>query len=238
MSTIRISIFFHNRLLRDSIARILGKKAEFEVVAAQNCDPMRPVNVAEPAVDVLLLDSLEYLCAPELSAASLFSNVLPRRVLLAMEDEPAHFLRAVRKGAWGYVLQDASAVDVVAAVRSVADGQAVCPPRYTRVLFEYIATQTDEMPSGRRRSRWGLTRREQQVIPLIKRGLSNKEIANHFHLSEQTVKNHIHRILRKTGASDRLSIAEACQELESTPSTERSTESKYPVRSNTLPARV
>ncbi|HXB98857.1 MAG TPA: LuxR C-terminal-related transcriptional regulator, partial [Terriglobales bacterium] len=71
-----------------------------------------------------------------------------------------------------------------------------------------VATQTAELPSSQKQAQWGLTRREQQLIPLIGRGLSNKEIANHFNISEQTVKNHIHRILRKVGAVDRLSIYE------------------------------
>ena len=123
-----------------------------------------------------------------------------------MEDVPAQFLRAVRRGAVGFLLQDASAADALSAIRSVADGQAVCPPQYVRILFEYVGTQSEGMPTRDRR--W-LSRREQQLIPLIERGLSNKEIANHFHLSEQTVKNHIHRILRKTGASGRLGICEA-----------------------------
>jgi DNA-binding NarL/FixJ family response regulator len=56
-----------------------------------------------------------------------------------------------------------------------------------------------------------LTRREQQLIPFIGRGLSNKEIAGQFSLSEQTIKNHIHRIMRKVGVSDRLSVFEACE---------------------------
>jgi DNA-binding NarL/FixJ family response regulator len=53
---------------------------------------------------------------------------------------------------------------------------------------------------------WGLTRREQQLIPLIGRGMTNKEIATQLSLSEQTVKNHVHRILRKVGAEDRLGV--------------------------------
>ncbi|MGH9562023.1 MAG: LuxR C-terminal-related transcriptional regulator [Terracidiphilus sp.] len=184
-------------------------------------------NAERQQADVVLLDSLEYLIdSPTLRHRDVLSGVAPRHVLLAMEDDPSHFLRAVRKGAWGYVLQDASAADVVAALRTVAEGQVVCPPQYTRVLFEYIATHTEEMPSSRRRARWGLTRREQQLIPLIQRGLSNKEIADHFHLSEQTVKNHVHRILRKTGASDRLSISEACRGAFPSVSTESSTQSK------------
>jgi DNA-binding NarL/FixJ family response regulator len=225
LSIIRVSICFHNRLLRDSIARILGKRTEFEVL------PLAPSDFAENpeatnSSDVVLLDSLEHLYGATSSGRIAFGRSSPKYVLLAMEDDASHFLRAVRKGAWGYVLQDASAADVVAAIRTVADGQAVCPPQYTRVLFEYIATQTKEMPNSRKRARWGLTRREQQLIPLIERGLSNKEIADHLHLSEQTVKNHVHRILRKTGASDRLSISEACRESFAPFGTESSTEPK------------
>jgi DNA-binding NarL/FixJ family response regulator len=56
-----------------------------------------------------------------------------------------------------------------------------------------------------------LTNREQQLVPMIGRGMTNKEIAAQLSLSEQTVKNHVHRILRKTGVEDRLSVFEACQ---------------------------
>jgi DNA-binding NarL/FixJ family response regulator len=228
VSTIRVSIILHNRLLRDSIARILGKKVEFEIVATQSCDAVRAIDPPTPLADVILLDSLEYLFdAPPARAAS-DSSGSPRRVLLAMDDDPSHFLRAVKCGAWGYVLQDASAADVVAAVRNVAEGRAVCPPQYTRILFDYVAAQTDELPSSRRRIRFGLTRREQQLIPLIERGLSNKEIANQLHLSEQTVKNHIHRMLRKTGASDRLNIGELCRDQIPMFGTRESTSTRYP----------
>jgi DNA-binding NarL/FixJ family response regulator len=57
----------------------------------------------------------------------------------------------------------------------------------------------------------GLTRREQQLIPLVAQGLTNKEIANHFCLSEQTVKNHLYRMMQKVGVSDRLSIVDLCR---------------------------
>jgi DNA-binding NarL/FixJ family response regulator len=58
----------------------------------------------------------------------------------------------------------------------------------------------------------GLTRREQQLVPLIAQGFTNKEIASYLHLSEQTVKNHIHRILQRIGASDRLAVVEMVRE--------------------------
>jgi DNA-binding NarL/FixJ family response regulator len=209
---IRVSILFHNRLLRDSIARILTKRADFEVIAVLPCELGSSVADSEDhGPDVLLLDSLEYLLDSARSARNGRASTSRRSLLLAMDDDPAQFLHAVQNGAVGYVLQDASATDVVTAIRDVAEGKAVCPPQFIRILFEYIATPMDEMPSAQRREKWGLTRREQQLIPLIERGLSNKEIAEYFHLSEQTVKNHVHRILRKTGVSNRLSIGEACR---------------------------
>jgi DNA-binding NarL/FixJ family response regulator len=209
---IQVSILLHNRLLRDSISRILTKRADFEVIAALPLEAGS--SIADPgdhSPEVLLLDSLEYLLDSARPARKGPSRASRRPLLIAMEDDPAQFLRAVQRGALGYVLQDASAADVVTAIRTVAEGQAVCPPQFVRILFEHIATQMEEAPSARRREKWGLTRREQQLIPLIERGLSNKEIALYFHLSEQTIKNHIHRILRKTGVSNRLSIGEACR---------------------------
>lgn len=229
-SNIQVSIYLHNRLLRDSIARILSKRADLDVTAAQCCQTTSADAVLQDGADVLLLDSLDYLVGPAKPVSSAaFRTPGPRRIFLAMEDDPSDFIRAVRNGAWGYVLQDASAADVVNAIRTVADGQAVCPARYTRVLFDYIAMHTEEMPNTRKRARWGLTRREQQLIPLIERGLGNKEIAAHLHLSEQTVKNHVHRILRKTGAPDRLSIGEVCREPYTAAGTDLGTASKVEV---------
>ncbi len=202
-----------NRLLRESVARILGKKSDFEILAAQALGSTSWEDIADFGADVLVLDSLEFLLKNPASCSKTCAlHRSSKCVLIAMEDDHNHFLMAVRRGARGYVLQDASAIDVVLAIRSVAEGHAVCPPHYAQVLFDFVATQTAELPNIQRRAQWGLTRREQQLIPLIGRGLSNKEIANHLNLSEQTVKNHIHRILRKVGVSDRLSVFEACQQ--------------------------
>lgn len=196
-----------NRLLRESISRILSKKSDFDIIAAQPLQPsFDEMRGARP--DVVIIDSLESLATQSCAARD---DRLPWRVLVAMEDDADKFLFAVGRGARGYVLQEASALDVISAVRTVAEGQVVCPAKFTRILFEYVAAQVLELPGSRKRTRWKLTRREQQLIPFIGRGLSNKEIAVHFNLSEQTVKNHVHRIMRKVGVTDRLSIFEACE---------------------------
>jgi DNA-binding NarL/FixJ family response regulator len=129
-----------------------------------------------------------------------------------MPEEEHAFLRAVRAGAQGYVLDEASASDLLAAVRSICHGQSVCPASLVGTLFRQVARPKSEMPNIQIRLRLGLTRREQQLIPLIAQGLTNKEIASHFGLSEQTVKNHIHRMLHKVGARDRLAVVDFCRD--------------------------
>lgn len=101
-------------------------------------------------------------------------------------------------------------MDVVGAIRSVAQGEAVCPPQLAKYLFRQVARQAEYVPSIRLRDELGLTRRQQQLVPLIARGLTNKEIASLLHLSEQTIKNHIHRMMQKVGVDDRLEIVELC----------------------------
>jgi two-component system, NarL family, response regulator DevR len=199
-----------NRLLRESVARILSKKAEFRVLAAHALEPSSLGEIASKA-DVVVLDSLQLLRENTIFASNHREIRLINCVLVAMEDDQKRFLDAIRLGVLGYVLQDASAAEVVNAVRAVAKGEAVCPARYALILFNYFALQTAGSLHRRPRMRLGLTRREQELIPLIDRGMTNKEIACQLNLSEQTVKNHVHRILRKVGVQDRLGVFEAVQ---------------------------
>jgi len=127
-------------------------------------------------------------------------------VLIDMDDDREIFLECVRAGAVGYILKDASAAEVVSGVQAVAQGQAVCPPHLCVHLFRAFSRQWTAIPSARIKLEFGLTRRQQQLIPLIAQGLTNKEIASNLNLSEQTVKNHIHRIMRRVGADDRLQV--------------------------------
>lgn len=209
---ISVAILSNNRLLRESLARILTKRPDIQVETAQQLSPNDCNEALESRADILLLDSVPFLQAEADRLKALRANDGAMKLVLVAMDEDAHmFMQAVREGALGYILKDASAMDVVAAVRSVAQGEAVCPPRMSKLLFDYVRRHTSDLPNARTRSRLGLTRREQQLIPLIGRGLTNKEIASHLNLSEQTIKNHIHRIIHKVGVDDRLGAVEACQ---------------------------
>ena len=97
------------------------------------------------------------------------------------------------------------------AVRAIHTGKAVCPGTLCAVLFRYIEREATCFPSASVHLRLGLTRREQQLIPLVAEGLTNKEIANHFCLSEQTAKNHLYRMKQKVGADNRLGIVQMCR---------------------------
>jgi DNA-binding NarL/FixJ family response regulator len=210
---IPVSVLSSNRLLRESIARILIHTREFEVIAIEPATfPSRPdLSSAKP--DVWVSDSLQCFVDRVFAQRTEYnSGKAGACVLVAMQDDARHFLKAVRRGVLGYVLQDASAEDVIAAVRGAARGEAVCPGLLMRVLFDYVASRTSDVQIRAHRQ-FRLTRREQQLVPLVGRGLTNKEIAVELSVSEQTVKSHIHRILRKVGVEDRSAIVDACEAL-------------------------
>jgi DNA-binding NarL/FixJ family response regulator len=132
-------------------------------------------------------------------------------VMLGEIGEEQEFLQWVRAGVRGYLARDARAEEVIRAIVAVRAGAAVCPGILCARLFHYFESEAKSLPSAGVHLRLGLTRREQQLIPLLARGLTNKEIANHFSLSEQTVKNHLYRMKHKVGAGDRLSIVHVCR---------------------------
>ena len=205
----KISVFLvaGNRLLREALARLLSKKGDFDVCGVSPFVPEVSSSIATFNTDVLVLDAItvqlsDYALIPDI--VSKVPNI--RIVLIDMDENPDIFLRCVRAGVAGYLLKDASAADIISAVRSVAGGQAVCPSPLCMSLFQTVARQWTSFPSARIKIKFGLTRRQQQLVPLIAQGFTNKEIACHLNISEQTVKNHIHQMLRRVGASDRLQV--------------------------------
>lgn len=207
-SQTRVLILCRNRLLRESITRIVSKRTDFQLAASLSPGAVPVDEISKSAADIVVCDSLLFI---------LDGNYLPPRnpdakqpiksILVAMDDNPENFLTAVRHGVLGYVLQEASAAEVLSAIRAVAEGGAVCPSRFAKVLFDAFASQGAESSRCSARRPLRLTRREQQLIPLINRGLTNKEIANQLNVSEQTIKTHVHRILHKVGAEGRQSLS-------------------------------
>ncbi len=207
--TVKVFILADNRLLREALTRVMRKRGDIRVVGAAPHSAKDKEGIDASGCDVLLLDAVATGQTDlDLVREVVHSSPAVKVILIGMEDDETAFLNAVRAGAVGYTLQDASALDVVNAVRAVAQDEAACPPRLCRSLLEYVSREWNGVPNARIKTQLGLTRREQQLVPFIARGLSNKDIATQLNLSEQTVKNHIHRMLRKTGANDRLAVVE------------------------------
>ena len=207
-SSIRAFLLIENRLLREALVRLFRKRSDLEVVGQASPAEKTPLGIFESRCNVLVSDSL---LAGPLQRSFAAKGSMPdscRIILVGMEPDEEQFIAAVRFGVTGYLLQDASASDVVATVRAVSQGKAVCPPHLCSVLFRLVAQMPTEMPLPDSPPKPDLTLRQQQLVTLVAKGLTNKEIASHLNLSEFTVRNHIHNILKQVDASSRSEAVE------------------------------
>jgi len=132
-----------------------------------------------------------------------------RVLVLTTFDLDEYAFGALQAGASGFLLKDVRPHELVAAVRTVASGDAVVSPRVTRRLLEEYAQQlpvADAHPLERYPQLASLTEREREVLEVVAQGLSNTEIATSLFVSETTVKSHVGRILAKLGLRDRVQI--------------------------------
>jgi DNA-binding NarL/FixJ family response regulator len=126
----------------------------------------------------------------------------PKVLVLTTFDLDDYVYEALRSGASGFLLKDASAGELAEAVRLVAAGDALLSPGVTRRLIAEFARMGAPRSPGREQLD-GLTERESEVLALVARGMSNAEIAGYLVVAEQTVKTHVSRILMKLGLRDR-----------------------------------
>jgi two-component system nitrate/nitrite response regulator NarL len=208
--SIRTFLLIENRLLRESLARLFRKRTEMSVVGQVSSAEDGPLEQFEDRCDVVLGDChvLDRLMMMAPLAVRGESPVGAKVVLIGMGAEEEQFMAAVRMGVSGYLLQDATASDVVAAVRSVCRGEAICPPQMCAALFSFVAHFSGELPTQNGMAKPDLTLRQQQLITLVAKGLTNKEIASRLNLSAFTVRNHIHRILKQVDAESRSEAVE------------------------------
>jgi DNA-binding NarL/FixJ family response regulator len=208
----RIYVIAYNRLLRETLGRLLAKRNELQVVG-QNAATVEAIQeLSQTGTDVLLLNSGGDV-GNDLSIVRMARMQTPRVriMMLGMNDDAQEFLQCIRAGILGYVLRDASAQRVLEAVQVVCRGGAFCDGHLCRLFFNYFEKSAVSMPSSIVRDSLGLTQREQELVLLLARGASNKEIADRFCLSEQTVKNHLYRMKQKIGAANRLGIVHLCR---------------------------
>ena len=209
---IRAIVVDDQALVRTGFALILGTEPDLEVVAeaadgragVELCRRHRP--------DVVLMDirmpELDGIEATRLIRDDPGSDA--RVLILTTFDLDEYVYEALRAGASGFLLKDTPPDDLIAAVRVLADGDALLAPSITRRLIEEFANG-----GGSLRPVSGLddlTEREVEVLRLMARGLSNVEIAAELFLGETTVKTHVSRVLTKLGVRDRVQAVVAAYE--------------------------
>ena len=209
----RVFIQADTLFLQERLARALGGEKSFETIVHAGGEVKRNGNTNGREKEILVMFS-SGLVLEDLHRVQGWRIALPalRVLLLGASQQEGDFLQYVRSGIRGFLPADAGAKEIVNAVHTLCRGDAICGGAQCSVLFSYLEKEAETLPSAMLHRDLGLTRQEQQLIPLLTRGLTNKEIANHFSLSEQTVKNHLYRMKRKVGASGRLESVDLCRQ--------------------------
>ena len=191
-----------NRFFRESLIRLFRSDKGFRVIGAADASPLLDTQGSRINPGIVVL-------RPEwddrsFQATRKIHEALPRTkiLMIGMEDDQEMFLKAVQAGAEGYLLRDASAKQILAAVHRLERSAVVCPQHLERALFNIIADGS-RLARPRPSPSYELTPREHQLTTLVAQGLANKEIAGRLNLSLQTVKNHVHSILQKTQLKNR-----------------------------------
>lgn len=168
-SATMLFLLAENRLLRETLLRILAEKVELRVSGATSASPGAVDLLAESKPAIILLDWSSIAAhSPTLITEIRLRLPKSRLVLIGMDHDPEVFFRAVREGVVGYVLKDASAAEMVDVIRAVALGEAICPPCFSQAMFNYAALYLASIPDLDPAPDAGLSRREIQLVSLVR----------------------------------------------------------------------
>jgi DNA-binding NarL/FixJ family response regulator len=202
---IRVLLADDQELVREGLRMMLDADEGIEVVgeAADGRQALAEARRLDP--DVLVMDvRMPELDGIEATARLVGSGARTRVLVVTTFDLDEYVYRALKAGASGFLLKDATREQLVGAVRTVAAGEALLAPAITRRLIEDFCRGPE--PGGLPTAAADLSERELEVLRLLARGLSNAEIAAELFLSEATVKSHVARVLSKLGLRDRVQI--------------------------------
>jgi DNA-binding NarL/FixJ family response regulator len=208
MTPVRVVLVDDEELVRSGLRMILESADDIEVVgeAADGGGAVEQVRRHRP--DVVLMDirmpAMDGLAATrELTALP----DPPRVIMLTTFELDEYVHAALENGAVGFLLKDTPPRDLIQAVRTVAEGNAMLAPTVTRRLIAEFAAQSSAQAVAARKRLEALTSRELEVTVAVAQGLSNAEIGRRLFMSEATVKAHISRVLTKLGMANRVQAA-------------------------------
>ena len=210
MSAIRVALVDDQALFRAGVRMLLESQTDLTFAGEAGDGAAARELAARTRPDVVLMD----VRMPRVDGIQATRDILgdaadggyppPRVLVLTTFDLDENAARAIRSGASGFVLKDADPEFLLAAIRTVHQGNSVIAANATRELFAHVDRGRDRRPAP---PSWGeLTQREREIFRLAARGLSNAEIASAEFLSEATVKTHISRVLAKLGLRDRVQL--------------------------------
>jgi two-component system, NarL family, nitrate/nitrite response regulator NarL len=203
---VRVLVVTEIRLYRDGVADALRRLDDVDLVATAATGPAAVVTARRTECDVVLVDLALTACTRTVHAL-LTARRTVKVVALGVPDDGPEVVALAEAGIAGYVSREATIEEVGEGLRGVMRGEAVCSGKVAAGLLRHIALQarlqnTSEIPVQ-------LTRREREVVRLLESGMTNKEIARALDLRLSTVKNHMHNVLSKYGASGRGEVVAA-----------------------------
>ena len=200
---VRVLLVDDDDLMRAGLRSVLSSDDTIEVAGEAGDGGEALGRVRETQPDIVLMD----IRMPGVDGISATREVLAgspdvKVVVLTTFEDDDYIFDALSAGASGFLLKRTKPEELISAIHAVADGDSLLSPSVTRRVIDRMATQPVAGLSGARLEK--LTPREREVLELIGRGLSNREIAESFVIEESTVKTHVKRILMKLGLRDRV----------------------------------
>lgn len=211
-ANLNVYLLAENRLLRETLARLLQKRGGVSMVGMSRYTESAAAEVLASHCAILLMDSMAITEHAGLLAELSDKASEIKVVLFGMDEDADLFLRSAYFGVSGYVLKEASTSEIIAAVRAVAQGEAAWPPRLCMDLVRHLSQEyriKARLGALAGSVKYALTARQLELMRLVERGLTNKEIAVNLNLSEFTVKNHIRRVMKRVEADDRHEAVDA-----------------------------
>jgi DNA-binding NarL/FixJ family response regulator len=216
MTPIRIVLADDHSVLRAGLRSLLSGEPDLEVVGEAG-DGIACVDVVlDTTPDVVVLDINMPQCGG-LEALPAIREVCPeaRVLVLTMHDDPGYLREVLRSGGSGYLLKQSAADELLAAIRSVAQGALYVSPRHARVVLDQAESDREarNVDPGRHERYTSLSDRESQIFELTARGLTNAEIAERLDLSVRTVETYKARMMRKLDIEGRAALVRLALEL-------------------------
>lgn len=213
--TIRVLLVDDQALFREGLETLLSVHKDIQVVGQASNGQEAAEIATKVQPDIVLMD-VRMPVLDGVRATHLLKKVVPRTkvIVLTTFDDDEYIFDALRMGAAGYLLKDVASTKLVEAIRATARGDSILEPSVAAKVIEEFSRISSMVPARKMDQLVEpLSERELEILFLISRGASNKEIAEQLIIAEGTVKNHVSHILSKLGVRDRTQAALKAREL-------------------------